>query len=195
MEPPKDESSLLGGPTERPLVAWRRAFCHWDFALTSLWVLFGFGFPQLLPHHVRDPPGQEHLVKTPLLDNEYLDSSRQTVPAFVLFLIVTILPTCVALLLSVLAPARGAARAWLLGYLWTMSSTELVVGCVKQYVGYWRPYYYQECGWEAGHCTKDVADATKSFPSGHAASSMAALLFTSLRLIGACRLGAPPQQA
>ena len=74
---------------------------------------------------------------------------------------------------------------------------ELLVDCIKKYCGYWRPYYYAECAAGVGTGLSAAAaaagglctgDAIRSFPSGHASSSMAALLHTSLRLAGAARL-------
>ena len=89
------------------------------------------------------------------------------------------------------SPWIGAVRAHVVSLLWALGVNELVVGAIKKYCGYWRPYYYAECaaglvGGAGGGCT---GDALRSFPSGHAASSMAALLHTSLRLAGAARLG------
>eukprot|EP00320_Phaeocystis_rex_P001106 CAMPEP_0119067568 /NCGR_PEP_ID=MMETSP1178-20130426/9939_1 /TAXON_ID=33656 /ORGANISM="unid sp, Strain CCMP2000" /LENGTH=116 /DNA_ID=CAMNT_0007049237 /DNA_START=42 /DNA_END=388 /DNA_ORIENTATION=- len=76
-----------------------------------------------------------------------------------------------------------------------MATQLLVVNSVKKYAGYWRPYFLNECAYNAtlGVCTsEDFDDAYRSFPSGHAASSVAPLLHTSLRLLGALRVGYVP---
>ncbi|CAK9096678.1 PA-phosphatase related-family protein DDB_G0284367 [Durusdinium trenchii] len=53
-------------------------------------------------------------------------------------------------------------------------------------VGYFRPYFYEECGLDrsTGECLTPTEDGRKSFPSGHASTSFCAMLFTSLYLLG-----------
>ena len=148
------------------------------------------------------------------------DDTSQACPMWLLLTLCFSVPCAVGLALAVLSPARGtpqraqtkdqqapvqdyyshvcasspwigAVRAHVVSLLWALGVNELVVGAIKKYCGYWRPYYYAECaaglvGGAGGGCT---GDALRSFPSGHAASSMAALLHTSLRLAGAARLG------
>ena len=64
---------------------------------------------------------------------------------------------------------------------------------MKRYCGYWRPYFYDQCGFDAatGKCTGDDGEAFKSFPSGHSGLSMVTMLYTSYCILGACRLGRP----
>ena len=92
-------------------------------------------------------------------------------------------------------PAKGAVKAWLHSWIWTMAMTILVTDCIKRYCGYWRPYFLHECGWDdvTGECTsEDYEHGFRSFPSGHAANSVGPLLHTSLRLMGALRVGYKP---
>ena len=73
-----------------------------------------------------------------------------------------------------------------------MATQSMVVSCVKAYCGYWRPYFLGECKFSeaSGRCTSAEYDhAFRSFPSGHAATAVAPLLHTSLRCMGAMRLG------
>ena len=67
------------------------------------------------------------------------------------------------------------------------------IDCVKRYCGYWRPYFYDQCGFDAatGKCTGDDDEAFKSFPSGHSGLSMVTMLYTSYCILGACRRGRP----
>merc|ERR1739848_287488 len=78
-----------------------------------------------------------------------------------------------------------------------MMATEImVVSSIKAYCGYWRPYFLHECGFDdaTGQCTaEDYAHGFRSFPSGHASNSVGPLLHTSLRLMGALRLGYTPR--
>ena len=63
-------------------------------------------------------------------------------------------------------------RAHVVSFLWALGVNELLVGAIKKYCGYWRPYYYAECaaglvGGAGGGCT---GDALRSFPSGQSTS-------------------------
>jgi len=63
-------------------------------------------------------------------------------------------------------------RAHVVSFLWALGVNELLVGAIKKYCGYWRPYYYAECaadlvGGAGGGC---MGDALRSFPSGQSIS-------------------------
>jgi len=63
---------------------------------------------------------------------------------------------------------------------------------MKLYCGYWRPWFLNECAFNAtiGECTaSDYDHAFRSFPSGHASTSVASMLHVTLRLLGATRVG------
>ena len=79
----------------------------------------------------------------------------------------------------------------------------MVVSCLKAYCGYMRPYFLDECGFSdaLGTCTTTIAASMtnyergfRSFPSGHASNSFSTLLHTSLRLMGALRVGHTPRK-
>ena len=82
-------------------------------------------------------------------------------------------PSITGLLLTLCAsPWTGAVRAHVVSFLWALGVNELLVGAIKKYCGYWRPYYYAECaadlvGGAGGGC---MGDALRSFPSGQSTS-------------------------
>ena len=154
------------------------------------------GLPEFaLPQHRRSVPVQQingTWARAWMLDNPY---GPDTVSNTALILIAFLVPVATAILLSFLSPARGSVKAWLHSYLWMMGTQIMVVGCLKAYCGYWRPYFLNECGLDdaIGQCTSEDYDhGFRSFPSGHASNSVGPLLHTSLRLMGALRVGHQP---
>ncbi len=154
---------------DSPLAAWRAALSTPDLGVALCALVVGLGIPELLPQHVRPPPeyklarphGESAYVPSPLLLEPYIPDAQQAVPEAALWLLCVLIPFSIALALSFAAPGRGAVRAWLLGYIWTMALQGLIIGCIKKYVGYWRPYYYAECGWDekTGLCANPAAAA------------------------------------
>lgn len=185
--------------TERPWAAWKASVLSADFALDVSVCLVIAASPLALAQHGLPTPVQRLDVAgaSPLYARAFLlDRPLQsdTVPTWALVLIV-LAPLALALALSVGAPARGAVRAWVRSYMYTVAVTQLVVESGKRYCGYWRPYFLDECGFDVatGACAGGVpAHALRSFPSSHAALATASMLHSSLRLLGACRLGASP---
>ena len=154
---------------DSPLAAWRAALSTPDLGVALCALVVGLGIPELLPQHVRPPPeyklarphGESAYVPSPLLLEPYIPDAQQAVPEAALWLLCVLIPFSIALALSFAAPGRGAVRAWLLGYIWTMALQGLIIGCINKYVGYWRPYYYAECGWDekTGLCADPAAAA------------------------------------
>lgn len=151
----------------------------------------------LIRQHERPVPVQnisgvfarEFLLDQPVVADTVSNASLMLIACFV--------PLGVSIVLSFISPARGAVRAFVHAWLWTMATQLLVVGCLKAYCGYWRPIFLDECGFDAasGQCTQaSYLHAYRSFPSGHASTATSSLLLTSLRLIGALRLGAAPRR-
>lgn len=186
---------------ESPLAAWRGALLSLDLALDLLVCGLMAALPQFwLPQHVRPLPVQavqSGYIRHGFVDNAY---AADTISNAALMTSVFAVAVPMAVWLSVVSPARGAARAWVHSFIWTLGVTQLITGSVKQYCGYWRPYFLSECGFNAtlGACTAPYDDyerAYRSFPSGHASMSMAPMLHTTLRLLGAARLGEVPRRA
>jgi len=151
------------------------------------------GLPEfLIPQHTRPTPVQRingTWARAWMLDNSY---NSDTISNVVLVLVATLLPLGVSTLLSFTVPARGAVKAWLHSYVWMFGTQVMVVSSMKAYCGYWRPYFLDECNFDdtVGQCTSsDYEHGFRSFPSGHAATSVGPLLHTSLRLMGALRIG------
>ena len=145
--------------------------------------------PRVLPQHTRPTPAHD-LGPAALGGMPY--TPNDTCPTWALGVIVGVIPPAVELAIAFFAPVRGALLAFARSYVWTLSLSEFVVSCGKAYVGYYRPYFLEECAYSAsvGACTaSEFSHAYRSFPSGHAQASAAGMLHLSLRLLGAARLG------
>jgi len=184
-------------PTERPAVAWRSALCSIDllFDLVVFVALAVIG--NMLPQHHRPLPGQNGEPSSGDLLPMLLDAPAvsDTVPTWLMFALGVAVPLLSAGVLSVISPVRGSVRAWLHSYLYTCAFAAILVNGGKAYCGYRRPNFLAACGFNEtlGECTAgDLENAfSRSFPSGHAAGSMAPMLHTSLLWLGALRVGAP----
>jgi len=177
-----------------PRALWQEAFLSLDLVLDAVcWVLM-YAIPEMFGQHRRSLPVERVGMG---LDPEFLldqPALPDTVPTWSLVFPNILLPLLVAVGLSVLTPVKGSTKAWLHSYVWTMAFQLCTVSSIKYYCGYWRPRFLAECGFNAsvGACSappSEIDHAFQSFPSGHSASSVAALLHTSLRLMGAMRLG------
>ena len=205
LAPPTDLSSGSDSPrAPGPLAAWRQALCCADaLAACALFALLEAVPPLCFAQHTRQPPYQTVadgapgaeavLVRAGFINQPYVAPSAQACPAAWLIAICALVPLGVWLALSLAAPARGAVKGYALGYAHAMMLARLVVNSTKRYVGYWRPYFYDECDfaddapYDCDHSARGD-DMYKSFPSGHAAMSMCALLHTSWVLLGRARL-------
>jgi len=173
--------------------------------VAALYFLIAAGVPRLCRQHTRKAPvevvptvDQEYAyVRSPLLDHRYRPSAQQIVPAPALFAICSLGPLAVQAALSKLVDAprvrKAAVAARLYSFVYAIATTLCVVDLVKRYCGYWRPYFYDECDYDTntGTCDKSPDDAFRSFPSGHAAASAAALGHATLCLLGALGPGRP----
>ena len=177
---------------EPAATAWRRAILSPTLILDLVVCGLIGGLPEILPQNRRRTPvtssGREFMLDSPYM--------ADTVPNWALLITATLLPLLVAIGLSVIVPTRGAVKAWLHSWLYTMGTQLLIIGSLKAYCGYWRPYFLEECAYNTtlNACTSSSYDhAFRSFPSGHAATSVAMLVHTSLRLLGALRVGTVPR--
>ncbi|CAK9043259.1 unnamed protein product [Durusdinium trenchii] len=132
--------------------------------------------------------GTTVFVENQVFDNKYIPSNEQIVPtAFLLALCIVIPGGALALVLWFdVRPKSGEVASFLRGILMAVGCMFANVDAVKLYVGYFRPYFYEECGLDrsTGECLTPTEDGRKSFPSGHASTSFCAMLFTSLYLLG-----------
>ncbi|CAJ1423317.1 unnamed protein product [Effrenium voratum] len=94
------------------------------------------------------------------------------------------MPVGVMLVITCLCPRDGEPASFVRGLLMAMACMFFTVNLTKNYVGYWRPYFYHMCGWDGKECTNTNDEARRSFPSGHSSTSFCAMLFTSLFLLG-----------
>ena len=185
---------------------WDRAVESWkhvislDTFVAVAWMLVLWFASQAVHQRERKPPevltdaGQPpYWVISPLLNNDYKSSSEQIVPAPVLFVICSVVPMVVFLALSLFDTCTRATALRIQGIAYAFGGAAFCIDCVKRYCGYWRPYFYDQCGFDAatGKCTGDDDEAFKSFPSGHSGLSMVTMLYTSYCILGACRLGRP----
>ena len=194
---PEDVTLDELGPREPPAQAWRRAVLTPTFPVELGIAVAMIGVAEFcLPQHTRPVPVQRingTWARAFLLDNPY---GGDTVSNLALMLLATLGPLAVAILLSFAVPAKGAVKAWVHSYLWMMGTSIMMVSAIKRYCGYWRPYFLNECAFDdaLGECTSDdYAHGFRSFPSGHASNSVGPLLHTSLRLLGALRVGHTPR--
>jgi len=184
--------------------AWRTTLLNLDTLVAIAWMLMCVFFSDVVAQRERHPPevvaynsGEPYWLIDPLMNNKYKPSGQQVVPTSALVAICTLVPLAVIFALSFFdaAALQGAATAARLhGLIYAFSAMDLTINCIKRYCGYWRPYFYDECGFNpsTGNCEgDDYEDAFRSFPSGHSGMSMVCLLYTSYCLLGAARLGRP----
>ena len=95
-----------------------------------------------------------------------------------LFVICSVVPVVVFLVLSFFDTCTRATALRIQGIAYAFGGAAFCIDCVKRYCGYWRPYFYDQCGFDAatGKCTGDDDEAFKSFPSGHSGLSMVTML-------------------
>mmetsp|Transcript_2948 Transcript_2948/g.3412 ORF Transcript_2948/g.3412 Transcript_2948/m.3412 type:complete len:284 (+) Transcript_2948:72-923(+) len=178
------------------LCAEMRMLISWDmfFVLVFSACCFMLELPGVLATYERPVPGQKievgggeaDFVKGQVWDQVYVPDDEQVVPGVELVALSFGLPLGGLLLGILLCQQVGDAAAFMKGFLLAMACSIACVDLVKNYVGYLRPYFYSECGFDesTGRCTHDKADAHRSFPSGHSSMSFAAMLFLSLYALG-----------
>lgn len=184
---------------EPPCQAWREALLTADFAVELVVSGLLASLPEYAHQHVRAPlvehvtaaDGNATWLHSLLLGNPLVPD---TVSSDAMFAGALAAPTAVALALSLAVPGpRFAVRAWAHSFILGLGLTVAVTDLTKRYVGYPRPWFFAECAFDpaAGRCADHAAlgHASRSFPSGHSSVSLFAGLHTSLRLIGAMRLG------
>lgn len=173
-------------------LAWKRAVFSRDIGAAIAVLALGWLSPRAIAQRSRPPPAAS---ASALLSEPYVARWDQIVPDVVAFAI--IVPTTVAIFAGLsfadaAAVRAAAARARVAGAIYALAGTVFVVNVVKRYCGYYRPYFYGACDFDAdaGACRDDDDDPYQSFPSGHAADSFVLLLHAAYCLLGRARLGA-----
>jgi hypothetical protein len=127
-------------------------------------------------------------VRDGSFDHAHKSDAQQACPDKVLLLICTLVPLA-SLTLGMLARRNASdVSAFVHGWMLSWSCEALTLSLVKNYVGMFRPSFYEGCGFNASswQCTKpDTADSRRAFPSAHAGSAFATLLFATLYLLKA----------
>eukprot|EP00434_Breviolum_minutum_P040683 symbB.v1.2.036163.t1/scaffold5039.1/size31583/1 len=121
-----------------------------------------------------------------LLDNPYVPKDEQIVPTALLFALCVVIPLGFLALVSWFEMKPGDPASFVRGLLMAFGCMIVNVNFIKLYVGYLRPYFYEECQFDrtTGECLGSSLEGRKSFPSGHSSASFCAMLFTSLYLLG-----------
>jgi membrane-associated phospholipid phosphatase len=131
-------------------------------------------------------PNQRPIPYQLLNDNEYVRNltydqilQNEAVPDKAAVVLALLLPLCAQMLTAKFFGLAGDMHRtfciYLVAFAITMSTTELV----KNYVGFLRPIFYENCEPNEDYtaCTDPNSnDVRKSFPSGHSSSSFCGLL-------------------
>lgn len=164
MEAIAGHASLLG---KRPVGSGRRYL----FEYFILLVLFALSYTTSLVHgHHMEVVMIKGNLRNPELNHTYQGS---TVPISDL-----VIGAVAAFLLLLLYRALDPQKRWfgihamVREILWSYVLASLITNCAKNYVGRPRPNFYEMCKYDGTGCTVDVADAFRSFPSGHSSSAM-----------------------
>ena len=122
------------------------------------------------------------------INRDYVD--QETIPDWQLIVYCVLLPFVIVLLYSAFLGQRNDLHASACAYLFASGCTGFITNSVKLYVGYWRPNFYNYCGYNENDlaCEAETAnaliDSRKSFPSGHASASFCGMTFLSLFFMG-----------
>jgi len=150
--------------------SWWSRFYWSDWALV-LFLYFISGI--LIVANPRDrylPPGDPSVTYPSLPD---------TVPDWLLYLIIFALPTAIFLMIQIRLKSRHDFHHAMLGLFLAIALALVVTVPLKVGVGRYRPDYEARLGQK---------DARQSFPSGHSSTSFAAMVFVSFYLSGKLRI-------
>lgn len=108
------------------------------------------------------------------LDREYLE--KESVPDWLLIVLCIIMPLLVTITLTFFFGPKIDIHSGVCAYLFAFGCNSFITDCVKRYVGYWRPNFYNYCVFNEDdlECESDnmkMSEPRKSFPSGHASHS------------------------
>lgn len=110
----------------------------------------------------------------------------ETVPVWMLLLLGILLPVVLLLVMGVCSGPPGDAHASLCVYFLAVGMNLFITNMMKIYCGRFRPNFYGMCEFDtdAKACANDMANAHKSFPSGHSSLSFCAMTVLSLYFLG-----------
>ena len=168
-------------------------------SLLAVLLILGGG-SALVPLHMREEPvqlvtvpsGQVLWVPDPAHTLPFIPDSEASCPGLVLLVLLVIgLVLTAAENRRSLPEAIDAAAVYLLAQALSGGLTLTA----KNYCGYFRPNYFEGCGWNAtAHaCTRAYIEGRHSFPSGHSSSSATGATVLSLYLLR--RLAQQPRVA
>lgn len=140
----------------------------------------------------REIPYQQTANGDIILD-QYINrelTQQETIPDWLLVLLCAIIPFFIMLLFSFFLGYKHDLHSSACFFLFALGSSEFITNFVKLYVGYWRPNFYNYCGFNADNMDCEAEnenasnDARKSFPSGHASGSFCGMTSITLFFLG-----------
>jgi len=154
--------------------------------------LFGYSIPQYvfrISLHERNIPYQAtdngDILLSLYLNNPYVG---ETIPNWLNFILAMLLPFLVIIFVAgIMSSVKYDLHAASCAYLFAMGCTSFTTELVKLYCGYLRPNFYGYCEFDSDslQCESSHADdPRKSFPSGHASSSLCGTTMLTLVLLG-----------
>jgi membrane-associated phospholipid phosphatase len=116
----------------------------------------------------------------------YDGNGAETVPDWLLIILVVFLPTILIIALGIRSRIKYDLHSSLCAFFFTLGSTEIITGMSKRYCGYLRPSFYSYCEFDTDtlECDSDSDNPRESFPSGHASTSMCSMTLLTLLLLG-----------
>mmetsp|Transcript_16244 Transcript_16244/g.23898 ORF Transcript_16244/g.23898 Transcript_16244/m.23898 type:complete len:332 (+) Transcript_16244:108-1103(+) len=171
-------------------------FCNLPLVLELIFSILVAALGHLTPEyifrmslHERDIPYQTtengDVLLSLYLNNPY---SGQTVPSWLNFVVAMLLPLLIAIFVTgVLSSAKNDLHSASCAFLFAIGSTAFITEFVKLYCGYLRPNFYQYCEFDAASLQCESSkpdDSRKSFPSGHASTSLCCTTLLTMLLLG-----------
>jgi len=116
----------------------------------------------------------------------YDGDGAETVPDWLLMILVVFLPTILITVLGFRSRIKYDLHSSLCAFFFTLGSTEIITGMSKRYCGYLRPNFYSYCEFDSEtlECDYDTGDPRESFPSGHSSVSMCTMTLLTLLFLG-----------
>ena len=166
-----------------------------NFCIAVIWSGLVLHFTTVIEPSERPLPGQTVrvsgaetvFVRDSNFNRPHKPEQQQACPDHVLVLLCTLVPLASLVLGMLVRRNFSDVPAFVHGWMLSWSCETLCVSLLKNYVGFFRPSFYEACGFNSTtwQCTNDSADNRRSFPSAHAGSAFATLPFATLYLLTA----------